>query len=107
MGYVWTALRRVLPSEVTEDIRGMQLTKDDCGAVFDVPSKHMASVQSVMEDYGALAVCTTLPELKERFGGGGMGGGGGGYGYGNGGGFRMGAGGGRGGGGRGGEQAGG
>lgn len=82
--------------QVTEDIRGMQLTRDDCGAVFDVPQKHMAAVNAVMEDFGALTVCKALPELKERFTGGGGN-------YGGNGGFNMGRGGGRGGGGRGGE----
>lgn len=87
MGYVWTALRRMLPPEVTEDIRGMSLTKDDQGAVFDVPAKHMATLRAAMEqeEDSPVSICTSLPELKERNfsmggGGGGFGGRGGGFG---------------------------
>lgn len=73
-GYVWTALRNVLPQEVTDDIRGMQLTADDMGAVFDVPSKYMKSmVKKAVEENPFLTVCQALPELKQPRGG--MGGG--------------------------------
>lgn len=44
LGYVWAALRRVLPEEVTDtqgNIRSMQLTADAKGAVFDVSSAFM------------------------------------------------------------------
>jgi ATP-dependent RNA helicase DDX21 len=83
-GYIWTALKKVLPFEVTEDIRGMQLTADDMGAVFDVPQKHMkAHMLKAVEQNPFLHVCTELPELKQPQGfsmgsGGGFGGGGGG-----------------------------
>jgi ATP-dependent RNA helicase DDX21 len=92
-GYVWTALKKVLPYEVTEDIRGMQLMADDMGAVFDVPQKHMkAHMLEAVEANPFLHVCTELPELKQpqgfSMGGGGFGGRSGGFGgRGGGGGF--------------------
>lgn len=88
--YVWTALKRVLPLEVTEETRGMQMTADDMGAVFDVPSKYMNHVKKACAENNWVYICTELPALKQiaqRFGGGGGGFGGGG------GGFRMGRGG--------------
>ena len=90
--YVWTSLRRVLPLEVTEETRGMQMTADDMGAVFDVPSKYMHHMKKAVAENNWLHICTELPALKQatqRFGGGG----GGGFGGQGGGGFRMGRGG--------------
>ena len=73
-GYVWTALRNALPQEVTEDIRGMQLTADNTGAVFDVPSKYMkTSMKRAVEENPFLTVCKTLPEIKQPRGVGGGG----------------------------------
>jgi len=66
LGYIWTALRRVFPMEVTEEIRGMQLRADDLGAVFDVPSKYMAQIREVMNDNTWLSIATELPKVKER-----------------------------------------
>jgi ATP-dependent RNA helicase DDX21 len=95
--YVWTALRRVLSQAVTDAIRGMTMTADGTGAVFDVPDKHLAEVKQAMEQNDWLSVCESLPEVKEAFRpqasgwGGGWGGGRGGQGGGRGGqGFRNG-----------------
>ncbi len=115
-GYVWTALRNVLPLEVTEAIRGMQLTADDMGAVFDVPSNFMKThMRKALDENQFLSVCTALPEVKQPRGNGfSMGGRGSGFGGrggsgfgGRGGGFGRGAGRGRGGGGFGGRGRGG
>lgn len=105
-GYVWGALNRNLPTEVVEKIRGMTLTADKTGAVFDFPS----DMDSVVTDrwtngkFDSLEVATTLPDLESNEGGRGQngrnaGGGSGGGGYFRGGrGFRGGGGRGRGGG---------
>jgi ATP-dependent RNA helicase DDX21 len=108
-GYVFSFLRRRLPEPLVEEVRRMTLTKDGLGAVFDVPSQHVAEfikkcgkagengMEVDGEDEGrpegqnppTLTVPTALPELKDReqFGTqGGFGGGGGYGGYGGGGG---------------------
>jgi ATP-dependent RNA helicase DDX21 len=83
VGYVWTALRRVFPMDVTEAIRGMQLTADGEGAVFDVPAQYMPLFrEAIPENAPTLQICTVLPALRERAGGAG-GNGGGGFGFGN------------------------
>lgn len=70
-GYVWGALNRNLPTEVVEKIRGMTLTADKTGAVFDFPS----DMDSVVTDrwtngkYDSLEVATTLPDLESNEGG--------------------------------------
>jgi ATP-dependent RNA helicase DDX21 len=126
-GYVWGALRKVLPegtTEGTDNIRGMQLTADGKGAVFDVKDSFVHTLRETLDKNDWLKVCEdNVPALKEkefeaRGGGGGRGGGRGGgfggspgggrggYGGGGGGGYGGGGGGGgsfgRGGGGRGG-----
>eukprot|EP00879_Flechtneria_rotunda_P025476 GHRR01027075.1.p1 GENE.GHRR01027075.1~~GHRR01027075.1.p1 ORF type:complete len:253 (+),score=96.28 GHRR01027075.1:171-929(+) len=104
-GYVFSFLRRRLPEELVEEVRRMTLTKDGCGAVFDIPSQHVQEFlakcggsSSQPQDDGAaeeqqdggsqrqkpptLSAPTSLPELKEReqFGnGGGFSGGDGGF----------------------------
>lgn len=110
-GYVFGYLRRRVEEALVEQVKHMNITADEAGAVFDVPS---ALVKKFLEGCGKLdagmkgpaASCTVpeeLPALKpreERPGGGWGGRGGGGFGEGR---FSMGAGGygGRGGGGRG------
>ncbi|CAM8987616.1 unnamed protein product [Rhodiola kirilowii] len=112
--YAYSVLRRFLPEEKVESIKGFALTADGNGAVFDVPSEDLSLFLAGQENAAnvSLDVVKTLPRLQEkeqsrgRFGGGGRGGGrfgGGGRGGGFGGrGGRGGSFGGRGGGGRGG-----
>mmetsp|Transcript_31634 Transcript_31634/g.78297 ORF Transcript_31634/g.78297 Transcript_31634/m.78297 type:complete len:679 (-) Transcript_31634:409-2445(-) len=96
-GYVWGALRRVLPegtTEGTDNVRGMQLTNDGMGAVFDVKEDFLHNLKAVLDKDDWLKACDDqLPPLKEkefepRAFGGGRGGGGrgdrGGYGGGGG-----------------------
>jgi ATP-dependent RNA helicase DDX21 len=105
MSDVWAALRRVLPPgfcESNTNVRQMQLTADESGAVMDVkvsavkdddePSKDglsLGQLQAVCDQCGFLTLLKdTLPPLKERFApapGGGKGGWGGGKGGGKGG----------------------
>ncbi|PIA49836.1 hypothetical protein AQUCO_01300524v1 [Aquilegia coerulea] len=101
--FIFSILKRFLPEEKVELVKGLTLTADARGAVFDVPSGDLDAFLAGQENAAdvSIDVVTALPPLQERadsrggrFGGGG--GGGGGYG-GRGGGGRFG---GRGGGGR-------
>ena len=47
MSYVWGALRRYFPEEVVSQIKGITMTKDEQGAVFDVQDKDV----KLFEDY--------------------------------------------------------
>ncbi|KAL1518695.1 hypothetical protein AB1Y20_002982 [Prymnesium parvum] len=71
-GYVWGALRKVLPDgacEGTESIRCMRLTADGYGAVFDIKEELLAdeavrgALEKPMNDW--LAVCEEVPPLLE------------------------------------------
>lgn len=81
-GYVWTPLRRDFDEDVKESIRGMRLTADGHGAVFDVPNEHAEKFRARCvpeEEVESKWTCfyepSTLPKLKETvsrssFGGG-------------------------------------
>ncbi|CAN0902624.1 DEAD-box ATP-dependent RNA helicase 7 [Linum grandiflorum] len=116
--YAYSIMKRFLPEDKVESVKGITLTADGKGAVFDVASADVdifiAGARKA--GYVSIEVVKTLPALQERdqsrgrFGGGGGGGrgyggdrssGGGGYRFGRGG--RSGFGGGGGGGGRGGS----
>ncbi|KAL1531471.1 DEAD-box ATP-dependent RNA helicase 7 [Salvia divinorum] len=84
--FVYGVLRRFLPEEKVESIRGLSLTADGKGAVFDVATEdldHFISGQKNLSGV-SLEVVKSLPRLQEReqqargggrFGGGGRGGG--------------------------------
>ncbi|GHP03794.1 hypothetical protein PPROV_000254900 [Pycnococcus provasolii] len=102
--YVWTALRRVLPENLVDNVRRVSLLKDGTGAVFDVPVDKVDAFITCAGPRsgdlgGTLEEAESLPELAEAP----AGGNGGGYGGQQGGGY----GGGRGGGGYGGGRGGG
>lgn len=85
--YAYGVLRRFLPEDKVESIKGLALTADGKGAVFDVASQDLDLFLSGQENAAgvSLEVVKSLPQLKEReqprgrFGGGGYGGRGGGY----------------------------
>ena len=81
---VWAGLRAELPPALCDEVRGMTLTSDGSGAVFDVPQKLIAAVKAAAAKPGSkVSIPSVLPELeaKEDAGyGGGYGGGGGGFG---------------------------
>ena len=71
-GYVWTPLRRDFDENVKESIRGLRLTKDGHGAVFDVPNEHAEAFRKrcVNEDevenkWTCFYEPSKLPELKK------------------------------------------
>lgn len=83
VSFVWNILRRYLPVQVTDGIRGMRCFKDNTGAVFDVPGNELSRVEDIFEhiqngkqelDFH-VERATELPELKETDGGYGGGGG--------------------------------
>ena len=88
--YVWNALRRHLPEQIVESIKGMRLAADGTAAVFDLPSKVMPQIEHALEEpTSGITKCETLPELKAKPSfqgarGGGRGGGRGGRGRGGG-----------------------
>ncbi|CAN1265127.1 DEAD-box ATP-dependent RNA helicase 7 [Linum perenne] len=116
--YAYSIMKRFLPEDKVESVKGMALTADGKGAVFDVATTDVDTFISSAKKAGYVSIeaVKTLPALQERdqsrgrFGGGGGGGRGGGYGgdRNGGGGYRFGRGGrsgfgGSGGGGRGGS----
>ncbi|KAL1555025.1 DEAD-box ATP-dependent RNA helicase 7 [Salvia divinorum] len=84
--FVYGVLRRFLPEEKVESIRGLLLTADGKGAVFDVATEDLEQFIAEQKNHSgvSLEVVKSLPRLQEREqvrGGGGFGGGGRGGGY--------------------------
>ncbi|XP_041998455.1 DEAD-box ATP-dependent RNA helicase 7-like isoform X1 [Salvia splendens] len=88
--FVYGVLRRFLPEEKVESIRGLSLTADGKGAVFDVATEDLDQFIAEPKNHSgvSLEVVKSLPQLQEREqvrgggrfgGGGGVGGRGGGY----------------------------
>ncbi|XP_061997084.1 DEAD-box ATP-dependent RNA helicase 7 [Rosa rugosa] len=107
--FAYSALRRFLPEEKVESVKGMALTTDGKGAVFDVAAEDLDMFLTGSQNAAGISiqVLDSLPSLQEkearggRFGGGGRGGSrfggrGGGRGFSNGRNDRFGGGGGRG-----------
>eukprot|EP01059_Diplonema_ambulator_P034388 TRINITY_DN766_c0_g1_i1.p1 TRINITY_DN766_c0_g1~~TRINITY_DN766_c0_g1_i1.p1 ORF type:complete len:685 (+),score=300.79 TRINITY_DN766_c0_g1_i1:69-2123(+) len=77
LGYVWGALRKVLPDEVLNDpkaIQTMQFTADKWGAVFDAREDVAEILEATVKKDDWLSVPTELPELLEKSTKGGKGG---------------------------------
>ncbi|XP_059449178.1 DEAD-box ATP-dependent RNA helicase 7 [Corylus avellana] len=81
--FAFNVLRRFLPEEKVDAVKGLALTADGKGAVFDVPAQDLDTFLAGQENAAnvSLEVLTTLPALQEReqsrggrFGGGGRGG---------------------------------
>ncbi|XP_022928900.1 DEAD-box ATP-dependent RNA helicase 7-like [Cucurbita moschata] len=92
--FAYSVLRRFLPEEKVESVKGMTLTADGYSAVFDVQTEDLDAFLTGQGNAGGvrLEVLKTLPKLQDReqsrggrFGGGGRGGYGGGRGGGYGG----------------------
>ncbi|KAK4403547.1 DEAD-box ATP-dependent RNA helicase 7 [Sesamum angolense] len=85
--FAYGVLRRFLPEDKVESIKGLALTADGKGAVFDVAAQDLDTFLAGQENAAgvSLEVVKSLPRLQEReqsrgrFGGGGGGGGRGGF----------------------------
>ncbi|XP_010275981.1 PREDICTED: DEAD-box ATP-dependent RNA helicase 7 [Nelumbo nucifera] len=79
--FAYSVLRRFLPEEKVETVKGLTLTADGNGAVFDVPSEDLDTFIAGQESAAnvSIEVVKALPRLQERdlsrgrFGGGGGG----------------------------------
>jgi len=99
MTFVWTMIRKYLFEDADSKVKGLKMTKDRCGAVFDIPADSEEAVLNC--DTGSSGVTFTIPETLPELDapaeapmrGGYGGGGGGGFRGGRGGGFRGGRGG--------------
>jgi hypothetical protein len=96
MTFIWNTLKKFLPANITDNIRGMRAFKDLTGAVFDVAEHDIARFDDIFDHLKEekridfeIGRAKSLPELKEEEGYGGAsggygaqryGGGGGGYG---------------------------
>jgi ATP-dependent RNA helicase DDX21 len=68
-GYVFGALNRVFPSEMTANIRGMRFTKDRTSACFDVQEEYIDLVRKTIDNivgFKWLSICSELPQLQEE-----------------------------------------
>ena len=67
---MWGALRRFFPEDVVAAVRGLSLTKDEKGAVFDVEDAFLPVFEKYIQEHGEgrpFAICTELPELPKAF----------------------------------------
>jgi ATP-dependent RNA helicase DDX21 len=87
-GLIWNTLRRYFDADLVDGIKGMRMTKDKLGCVFDVPNDKLTALKEAWtgDRYCTLEAITELPELLEsqnfrqnqnRFNGGGQSRGGG------------------------------
>ncbi|KAI5070432.1 hypothetical protein GOP47_0014775 [Adiantum capillus-veneris] len=64
--YAFSSLKRLLPEDVVEKVKGMSLTMDGLGAVFDVPSDLLNSFLSAKATDLSITQLDSLPELQAR-----------------------------------------
>lgn len=73
VSYVWGILKRLLPQNITDAIRGMRMYNDKKGVVFDVPEEHVDTVTELYKNEKEsrrsmsyeLEVAKELPDLFE------------------------------------------
>ena len=74
VSYVWGILRRLLPQDIVDSIRGMRMYNDRKGSVFDVPEEHAERVDDLYKNEKeqrrqmsyTLEVAKELPDLFEQ-----------------------------------------
>lgn len=66
-GLIWNILKRHFDQELTDSIKGMRMTKDKLGCVFDIPEEYLKQVEEAWQGdkFATLTECTELPELQE------------------------------------------
>lgn len=69
-GYLFGPLRRILPDNVTENVKGASLCTDGSGIIFDVPSDNVDRyLKSDFKENGKIldvSAVTSLPELQTQ-----------------------------------------
>ena len=70
--FIWTILRKLLPEDMTNEIRGMRSYADMTGVVFDVPDTKIERFEDVFSHLKEenridfeISRSKSLPELKE------------------------------------------
>lgn len=74
VSYVWGILRRLLPQDIVDGIRGMRMHNDKKGAIFDIDEHHADRVIDLYQNEVSerrqmsytLEVAKTLPDLFEQ-----------------------------------------
>lgn len=64
--YAFSSLKRILPEDVVEKVKGMSLTTDGLGAVFDVPSDLLKTFLSAKAPDLSITQLDSVPELQAR-----------------------------------------
>merc|ERR1712048_149490 len=66
-GLIWNTLRRYFDADLVDGIKGMRMTKDKLGCVFDVPNDKLTALKEAWtgDRYCTLEAITELPELLE------------------------------------------
>ncbi|MCO5608224.1 hypothetical protein L7F22_062430 [Adiantum nelumboides] len=65
--YVFNCLRRGLPEDTVVKVKGMSLTKDNLGAVFDIPSELVNEfLAAASNDRFTITLLDSLPDLQAR-----------------------------------------
>lgn len=66
-GGVFALLNNEVPMDISNQVRGISLTKDSTAAVFDVPQQHVEAFKAAMADSRSrLSIPQKLPELQTR-----------------------------------------
>eukprot|EP00731_Ephydatia_muelleri_P005718 Em0002g1894a len=68
VSYFWKILESSFPHEVKESVKGMRMSKDNKGVVFDLPSKFDTMIKEKWQDTERVQLCvpSSLPDLKDR-----------------------------------------
>lgn len=68
LSYVWGALRKMIDEEKCSGIKGMVMTEDSKGAVFDLPVALVDEFDDKLKNYKTPSFirCEKLPKLKQR-----------------------------------------
>jgi len=49
VSFIWNILRKLVPTDITEAIRGMRTFKDMTGVVFDVAEEHIERFEDIFK----------------------------------------------------------
>lgn len=68
LSYCWGALKKMIDEEKCSKIKGMIMTEDSKGAVFDLPAEFVDEFDAKLKNFRnpAFVRCEKLPKLKQR-----------------------------------------